>query len=106
MIDPDDTNDLATNVGRRLALTRQALDLNQQEFGTRAGLSQPQYNQYENGARLLTLRSAIKLCSEYDLTLDWLYRGDPGSLPYRLASRIKELAAAQRSGQADAGITS
>jgi transcriptional regulator with XRE-family HTH domain len=90
MIDPDDIGDLATDVGRRLAAARRALDLDQQEFGRRAGLSQPQYNQYENGRRLLTLRSALLLCDHYSLTLDWLYRGDPSGLPYRLANLIRD----------------
>ena len=91
MIDPADTGDLMTDVGRRLRRTRLALDLDQQEFGTRAGLSQPQYNQFEKGKRLLTLASALKLCAEYGVTLDWLYRGEPSGLPYRLASAIRDL---------------
>jgi transcriptional regulator with XRE-family HTH domain len=89
MIDPKDTGELRTDVGRRLRLTRTALNLDQQEFGTRAGMSQPQYNQYENGKRLLTLPSALLICSEYGLTLDWIYRGDPSGLPYRIATAIR-----------------
>lgn len=90
MLDPRDTGDLKTDVGRRLRQTRTALGLDQQDFGTRAGMSQPQYNQYENGKRLLTLASALLLCSEYGLTLDWLYRGDPSGLPYRMATAIRD----------------
>lgn len=91
MFDPDDIGQLATDVGRRLALTRQALDLGQVEFSEGAGLSQPQYSQFETGKRLLTLRSGLKLCQKYNITLDWLYLGDPGGLPYRLADTIKSL---------------
>mgnify|MGYP000947246403 CR=1 FL=1 len=89
MIDGQDIGDLRADVARRLTQTREALDLDQQQFGTRAGLSQPQYNQYETGKRLLTLAAAMKLCDEYGLTLDWLYRGDPSGLPYRLADVIR-----------------
>jgi transcriptional regulator with XRE-family HTH domain len=91
MYDPDDIGDLPRDAGRRLALTRQALGLNQQDFGLRAGLSQPQYHQYEKGRRCLTLAAAMRLCSEYHLTLDWLFRGDPSGLPYRLAEAIRDL---------------
>lgn len=90
-IDPDDTGDLASDVGRRLSLARRALNLNQQEFGVRAGLSQPQYNQFETGKRRLTIEAAMSLCHVYSLTLDYLYRGDPSGLPYRLADAINNL---------------
>jgi transcriptional regulator with XRE-family HTH domain len=96
MIDPDDTGDLMTDVGRRLVSARKALGLDQQQFGTRAGLSQPLYNMYENGKRLLTLQAAMKLCDEYHLTLDWLYRGDPSGLPYKLATVIRDQRRAAR----------
>ena len=89
MIDPADEGQFELDVGRRLRRTREAIWLNQQQFGTRAGMSQPQYNQFENGGRLITLRCAMKLCDEYLLTLDWIYRGDPSGLPYRLAEAIR-----------------
>lgn len=90
-IDPDDTDDLAANVGRRLALVRQALGLAQYEWAEEAGISQPRYNMYETGRRLLTLDAALKLCARSNLTLDWLYRGDPSGLPYALAEKIRKL---------------
>ena len=88
MIDPRNTGDLATDTARRLRATRMALELDQQEFGTRAGLSQPQYNQFEKGKRPITLQAAMKLCAHYDLSLDWIYRGDPSALPHKLAVAI------------------
>lgn len=91
MIDPSDSGDLTQDVERRLALARKAIGVDQQEFGTAAGLSQPRYNQYEKGKRLLTLDAAMKLCEHYGLTLDWLYRGDPSGLPYRLHDRTRLL---------------
>ena len=90
MIDNLDTGKLKTDVARRLRETRQALSADQQSFGEGAGLSQPQYNQYETGKRLLSLKAAIALCSRYLLTLDWLYRGDPSGLPYNLHNKIME----------------
>lgn len=82
---------LADKVAKRLMLARKAYGLDQQEFGTRAGLSQPQYNQFETGRRLLTLMPAIRLCDEYNLTLDWLFRDDPSGLPPTLWLAIRAL---------------
>lgn len=89
MIDPDDTGDLKADVARLLALARMAMKLEQESFGEGAGLSQPRYNQYETGRRLLTLDAAMSLCERYSLTLDWIYRGDPSGLPVRLWDEIK-----------------
>lgn len=92
MYDPDDGSDLGQNVGRRLRLTRAALRYaDQKSFGEAAGLQQSHYTRFENGSRLLTLAAAMVLCERFDLTLDWLYRGDPSGLPYRLASEINSL---------------
>lgn len=89
-IDPDDKGRLETDVGRRLALTRKALGLIQTQIAEDTGLDQPRYSQYESGKRLLTLEAAMLLCERYNLTLDWLFRGDPSGLPYRLADAIKK----------------
>ncbi len=32
----------------------------------------------------------MKLCQEYDLSLDWIYRGLLSKLPYGIATRIKK----------------
>lgn len=90
-IDPDDVGDLQKDVARRLAWSRRAIGLNQTEFGRGAALSQERYNQYEKGARPLTLKAAMALCERYLLTLDWLYRGDPSGLPARLHAEIMKI---------------
>lgn len=86
-----DNNMQADKIAMRLTLARQAYGLDQQAFGTRAGLSQPQYNQYETGRRLLSLQAAVRLCDEYNLTLDWLYRDDPSGLPADLWLKIRNI---------------
>lgn len=68
-----------------------ALRLNQREFASRAGIATNTYGQYETGTRLISPKRAVDLCEQYGLTLDWIYRGDPGNLPYRLAAAIKAL---------------
>ncbi len=84
------SNDLVVKVASRLVLARKAYGLDQQVFGRRAGLSQPQYNQFETGKRLLTLVAALQLCDEYNLTLDWLYRNDPSGLPSDLWLKMRD----------------
>jgi len=86
------SDDLAIAVGRRLAAVRKALGLNQIEFAAPANLSQPQYNQFENGKRLLTVEAALRLCAVYSLSMDYLYRGDIGGLPMRLVALLRERA--------------
>ncbi len=92
MIDPQDTGDIAHDCARRLRQTRAALGIvDQQEFGMAAGLEQSLYNRFETGKRLLTLQCALKLCEHYSLTLDWLYRGDPSGLPYKLHNDLQQI---------------
>lgn len=89
--DKQDSGDLARDTGRRLRLSRLALRIaDQKAFGEGAGLQQSLYTRFESGRRLLTLSAALQLCNAYQLTLDWLYRGDASGLPYRLARAIVE----------------
>jgi transcriptional regulator with XRE-family HTH domain len=90
-IDPEDTGCLQDDVARRLKYSRIAVGVDQQDFAEAAGISQPRYNPYETGKRLLTLPAAMMLCERYSLSLDWLYRGDPSGLPNRLLSKINDL---------------
>jgi transcriptional regulator with XRE-family HTH domain len=77
-------------IARRLRATRLALAAdNQQEFGNRAGISQSNYSQYENGHKRPSVDASIALCETYALTLDWIYRGDLTGLPYKLAAAIQ-----------------
>ncbi|MGE3712223.1 MAG: helix-turn-helix domain-containing protein [Hyphomicrobiaceae bacterium] len=85
-----------TAVGERLRLTREALGIAQNDFSSRAGITSNAYNQYEKGVNLPSLDAAHSLCDEYQLTLDWIYRGDPSGLRYQLASAIKALRAVRR----------
>lgn len=104
MYDPDDSGDIAADVGRRLRLTREALGYSkrqQNDFAAESGLSQSHYNKFDTGERQLTLPVALKLCHRWGLTLDWLYRGDPSGLPYALHNKIKALRSEQRSGGRD-----
>ncbi|MBA2126697.1 hypothetical protein DLM45_10785 [Hyphomicrobium methylovorum] len=84
-------------IGRRLALTRQVLGLQQNEFCERAKIAANTYNQYEKGKKRPSVENAIRLCEAYHLTLDWIFRGDPSGLRYETADAIKAARAARAS---------
>lgn len=78
-------------IGMRLKLTRQVTGLQQNEFCERAGIAANAYNQYEKAKKRISLDNALALCKAYGLTLDWIYRGDPGGLRHETAEAIKSL---------------
>lgn len=50
------------------------------------------WSNYVNALRPLDIEAAILLCDRFDLTLDWIYRGDPSGLPHRLATELEHVA--------------
>lgn len=82
-------------IGLRLLHTRQALGIGQTAFAERAEISATAYNQWEKGKKRPSIENAIELCDTYDLTLDWIFRGDPSGLRYELANGIKAIRAAR-----------
>lgn len=92
---PQSDRDLMEAVGERLRLSRQALGLSQVEFAQRAGIAANTYNQYERGKKLPSFVNANALCDAHGLTLDWLFRDDPGNLSYKLASAIAAIKTAR-----------
>ena len=78
-------------IGIRLELTRLALGMKPGDFASRAGIAKSTYSNYASGAREPDLALALKLCNTYELTLDWIYRGDPSGLKYALANKINKL---------------
>src|SRR5262245_21292143 len=73
MIDPAST----AAVAHRLKVLRVALGLTSTEICRRIGSStQGQtYINYETGYRRISHEHALRLCEEFGLTLDWIYRG-------------------------------
>ncbi len=66
---------------RLVALRQWAGYATQREFAKASGMSQPEYNHYESGKRLLSLAAANKLRRRWNVTLDWLYHGDTRGMP-------------------------
>lgn len=75
-------------VSERLRQFRAAITDNQAEFAREAKLTQHRYNQYETGARWLTLDAAMKIRAAHGLSLDWVYSGDPYFMPPILRGKL------------------
>ena len=61
----------------------------------RANLKPNRYKQYKNGVRLPTIDAALRICDEYGISLDWLYRGDRSRLSDHLAIDLARIEAAE-----------
>lgn len=85
---PPTSND---SIAERLRLTREASGLKQAAFCRQVGISPQAWNNYETGARRISLDQALRVCAVTGATLDWIYRGISSSLPLALASRILTL---------------
>lgn len=77
------------SIGPRLIQARVALGLTQSQMADAAGIGRNTYNQWETGTERPSLGLALKLCDTFGLTLDWIYRGDPSGLPFRIASGLQ-----------------
>lgn len=76
------------DVSQRLRITREVYNKKQGDFALEASIAHNTYNQYESGKRIPSIDNAILLCQKYDLTLDWIYRGETSGLKYSLAEEI------------------
>lgn len=84
------------DVANRLRRIRETFTSNASEFARGAGLAQNAYSQFETGARLLTITAAVKLCNRYGLSLDYLYRDDPASMPLSIMAKLQPGASVAR----------
>lgn len=67
----------------RLQVTRHALGLEPSEFADRAGIPTQIYCSYELARRTLGIDDALKISDAYDLTLEWIFRGNTKTLPFK-----------------------
>ncbi len=82
-------------VGERLRLVRRVLDMGQGDFARRANIEANTYNQIEQGTKMPSIETAIALCEAHRISLDWIFRGEPGDMSVRLFDGIRALQAAQ-----------
>lgn len=56
----------------RIMMLRSKLELTQQEFAEKCGISESSLNLLECGRKSLTLRTAKKICDKTDVNLSWI----------------------------------
>lgn len=75
-------------IGDRLRAFREALELSQSDLARAISVRANTYNQWENGKRLIDPLVASRLCDQFGVTMDWIYRGNMSSLPQHLAAKL------------------
>ena len=86
-----------TAIGNRLVLTREVMGLAAKDFAAAADIAPSTYSNYEIGLKRPSVDNALGLCEQHELTLDWIYRGDPDGLPMDLRRAIREALRVRRS---------
>lgn len=81
------------SLGNRLTVTREALGLSAAELCKRIDCKPNRWSQYESGERKITLEIADRLCDEFGLSLDWIYRANRAMLPDNIRVKIPRIAA-------------
>jgi len=80
------------SIAKRLELTRSALNLSSAELCREIKCKPNRWSQYESGDRRITLAIAERLCDQYGVTLDWIYRNDTRLLPSKLLEKLASAA--------------
>lgn len=73
-------------------MTREALELRPVEICKLIKIGESSWSMFEKGERRITLAVANKLCDEFGLTLDWIYRANPAGLPHGLRMKMRQVA--------------
>lgn len=80
------------SLGNRLKSTREALELSQADLCKILRVKANRWSQYESGERRITIDVANRLCDEFSLSLDWIYRANPSQLPHGLRLKMRQAA--------------
>lgn len=78
-------------VAFRLAAMFKALGIKPQEAANTAGCGKSTVSQWlgKGQPRTITLLAAIRLCAEYGVTLDYIYRARFDGMPYDLVQKLR-----------------
>lgn len=79
-------------IGARLKLLREAMQMEQAAFARLVGIEPQAWNNYERGFRRISIDQAKKLCATTGVSLDWIYRGIAAGLPINLAAALQDRA--------------
>ncbi len=85
---------LNDQVARRLTAIREVEGLTPLQAAKRLGVSKPRWQNWERGDNLPLEDVAVRICEEFHVTLDWLFRGIPDGLT--VSRSIQLLAAVER----------
>jgi ribosome-binding protein aMBF1 (putative translation factor) len=80
------------SIAIRLKSTREAIGVTAAELCRQINCKPNRWSQYESGDRKITVEVADRLCDEYGLTLDWIYRANPAGLPHRIHIKLRQIA--------------
>ena len=59
-------------IGNQLKKLRNSLNLSQQKFAEKCGLSQTTYSHYKTGLNLITTTAIFSICKTYNISMDYL----------------------------------
>jgi transcriptional regulator with XRE-family HTH domain len=79
-------------IGERLCAVRKALGLTQEQLAASVGCPQGTFGQYEAGMRKPSIAVASRLYDRHGITLDYLYLGNVGTLPFELGKAVTRFA--------------
>lgn len=79
----------AVECGRRLKRTREALGFSvRRQFAVTTEVDQTNLARWELGEVLVPPVYVVRLKDQFGVSLDWIYAGDAGGLPRRLADTL------------------
>lgn len=84
----EELEDKPEAVAARLIWLREQMNMNKNEFSTRAGVDEQSYGQVEKCNRTLTYGAAKKIRRTYGVSLEFLYFGKIDDLPHRLTKLL------------------
>ena len=80
--------DQLATTGQRLRTARAALELSPQEVARILDIPAESLESWESGCAIPEVEAMTAFADRFGISLDWIFRGDPASLPYRIAERV------------------
>jgi transcriptional regulator with XRE-family HTH domain len=87
-------SDDRASIVKRLRSLPDAFDINAAELCRRIECEPNQWSQYVkiDGKRVITRDVANRLADEFNLTLDWIYRGKTAMIPQEVVRKLRQAA--------------
>ena len=75
-------------IGNRLRITREVLEMSHGEVAEELSIPMDRLNSWEDGNKVPCIEVMTRFATRYGVSLDWIFRGDPSSLPHRIAGDV------------------